>query len=57
MTLCGVRCGRLKCLFKWLVNCVHNACAFFTNIKQMNNCLFCTFAKITFWRFYFVKFE
>ena len=28
MALCGVRYGRLWCLFKWLVNCVHKACVF-----------------------------
>ena len=23
MALCGMRCGRLRSLFKWLVNCIH----------------------------------
>ena len=28
VALCGVRCRRLRCLFKWLVNCLHKACVF-----------------------------
>ena len=28
MAFCDVTCGGLKCLFKWIVNCVHKACAF-----------------------------
>ena len=28
MTLFGVICGRLRCLFKWLENCDHKACVF-----------------------------
>ena len=44
MALCGVRCGRLRCLFKWLVKCIHSL-HFSTNIKQMNSCFFFTLAK------------
>ena len=28
MALSGVRCGRLRCLFKWIVNWVHKAWSF-----------------------------
>ena len=28
MTLFGVICGRLRCLFKWLENYDHKACVF-----------------------------
>ena len=56
MALCGVRCGRSRYLFKRLVNCVQNL-TFSTNMKQMNNRLFFTFAKTTFWSASFVKFE
>ena len=57
MALCGVRCGRLRCLFKRLVNCVHKVCVFLQIWNKWIAVSSLDLQKRTFWRAYFVKFK